>query len=218
MEPRRPNPDEILARILDQESKSQRGRLKIFFGAAAGVGKTYAMLEAAQQRQAAGVDVVVGWVETHGRAETEALLQALDVLPRRAVSYRGTTLGEFDLDAALARRPALLLVDELAHTNAPGARHAKRWQDVDELLQAGLDVYTTVNIQHLESLNDIVAQITGVVVQETVPDRLLEAADEVELVDLAPDELLRRLPAGLVADWEVLRVEKTLPNKALWSE
>ena len=133
-----------------------------------------------------GVDVVVGWVDTHGRAETEALLAELEVLPRRSVAYRGTTLEAFDLDAALARRPALLLVDELAHTNAPGSRHAKRWQDVEELLDAGIDVYTTVNVQHLESLNDVVAQITGVLVRETVPDSILDQADEVELIDLPP--------------------------------
>ena len=157
------------------------------------------MLEAAREQRADGVDVVVGYVETHGRAETEALLRR----PRApaaagTVEYRGTTLAEFDLDAALARRPALILVDELAHTNAPGSRHAKRWQDVEELLDAGIDVYTTLNVQHLESLNDVVAQITGVVVRETVPDSVLERADEVELVDLPPDELLQRLQEGKV--------------------
>lgn len=198
MDDTRPDPDDLLARLRAAETKQTRGRLKVFFGPAAGVGKTFAMLEAAHERQAAGVDVVGGWIDTHGRAETEALLAGLEVLPRRPIAYRGTTVAEFDLDAALARRPALILVDELAHTNAPGARHAKRWQDVEELLQAGIDVYATVNVQHLESLNDVVAQITGVVVRETVPDSILEQADEVELIDLPPDELLQRLRQGKV--------------------
>src|SRR5438132_9806472 len=156
------------------------------------------MLQAAREARADGVDVVVGYVETHGRAETEALLEGLEVLPARVVGYRGATLREFDLDGALARRPTLILVDELAHTNAPGSRHAKRWQDVAELLDAGIEVYTTVNVQHLESLNDVVAQITGVTVRETVPDALLEQADEVELIDLPPDDLLQRLREGKV--------------------
>ena len=198
MHEHRPDPDILLARVQEEETQQGRGKLKIFFGATAGVGKTYAMLEAAQARRKAGVDVVVGWVDTHGRAETDALLAGLEVLPRRTVAYRGTTLGALDLDAAVARRPALLLVDELAHTNAPGARHAKRWQDVAEVLEAGIDVYTTVNVQHLESLNDVVAQITGVLVRETVPDAILEQADEVELIDLPPDELLQRLREGKV--------------------
>jgi two-component system sensor histidine kinase KdpD len=198
MQDNRPDPDTLLARVRAEEAQQGRGKLKIFFGATAGVGKTYAMLEAAHARCKEGVDVVVGWVDTHGRAETEALLAALAVLPRRSVAYRGTTLEAFDLDAALARRPALLLVDELAHTNAPGSRHAKRWQDVEELLDAGIDVYTTVNVQHLESLNDVVAQITGVLVRETVPDSILDQADEVELIDLPPDELLQRLREGKV--------------------
>lgn len=198
MEYQRPDPDEILARILDQESKSRRGRLKIFFGAAAGVGKTYSMLDAAQARRAEGVDVVVGYVEPHGRAETEALLAGLEAIPPRMIDYRGTQLREFDLDAALAHRPALILVDELAHTNAPGSRHPKRWQDVEELLEAGINVYTTVNVQHLESLNDVIAQITGTIVRETIPDSILESADEVELIDLSPDDLLKRLQEGKV--------------------
>ena len=170
----------------------------LFFGAPAGVGKTYAMLEAARALKADGVDVVVGYVETHGRAETEALLEGLEILPARKVAYRGTTLREFDLDAALARRPAVILVDELAHTNAPGSRHAKRWQDVLELVEAGISVYTTMNVQHVESLNDIVAKITGVIVRETVPDSVLERADQIELVDLPPDELIQRLHEGKV--------------------
>jgi two-component system sensor histidine kinase KdpD len=195
---RRPDPDALLARVKDEEARQRRGRLKIFLGAAAGVGKTYAMLEAAQAQREDGVDVVAGLVETHGRAETETLLEGLSVLPTRTVEYRGAQIRELDLDAALARHPALILVDELAHTNAPGSRHAKRWQDVQELLDAGIDVYTTLNVQHLESLNDVVGKITGIVVRETVPNAVFEEADEVELVDLPPDELLQRLREGKV--------------------
>src|SRR5438093_2118221 len=194
----RPDPEALLARAKDEEARKSRGRLKLFFGAAAGVGKTYAMLEAARVLRADGVDVVVGCIETHGRAETEALLEGLEVLSPRIVAYRSTTLKEFDLDAALARRPTVILVDELAHTNAAGSRHAKRWQDVLELLDAGITVYTTLNVQHVESLNDVVAKITGVIVRETIPDSVLERADEIELVDLPPDELLRRLEEGKV--------------------
>ncbi|HJV56690.1 MAG TPA: sensor histidine kinase KdpD, partial [Methylomirabilota bacterium] len=195
---RRPDPDELLARVKEAETRQGRGKLKIFFGAAAGVGKTYAMLEAAREQRAQGVDVVVGWVETHGRVETEALLRDLEILPRRPVEYRGTRLQELDLDAALARRPALILVDELAHTNAPGSRHAKRWQDVLELLDAGINVYSAMNVQHVDSLNDVVAKITGVVVRETVPDSIFEHTDEVELIDLPPDDLLQRLRDGKI--------------------
>ncbi len=194
----RPDPDALLVRVKEEEARQHRGRLKVFFGAAAGVGKTYAMLEAAREQRADGVDVVVGYAETHGRAETQALLEGLEVLPSRAAEYRGAALREFDLDGALARRPAKILVDELAHTNAPGSRHAKRWQDVLELLDAGISVYTTMNVQHVESLNDVVAKITGVVVRETVPDSVLEQADEVELIDLPPDDLLERFKDGKV--------------------
>jgi two-component system sensor histidine kinase KdpD len=194
----RANPDELLARLQADEARTRRGKLKIFFGYAAGVGKTYAMLEAARREKAAGVDVVVGYVEPHGRAETEALLQGLEVLPIRHVPYHGITLREFDLDAALARHPHLILVDELAHTNAEGLRHAKRWQEVEEVLAAGINVWTTLNVQHVESLNDIIAQITGVVVRETLPDAVLERADDIELVDLTPEELMERLKAGKV--------------------
>jgi two-component system sensor histidine kinase KdpD len=194
----RPDPEALLARVKAEEARQRRGKLKIFLGAAAGVGKTYAMLEAAREQKADGVDALVGYVETHGRAETDALLDGLEVLPARTVDYRGTALREFDLDAALARHPALILVDELAHTNAPGLRHAKRWQDVVELLDAGINVYTTMNVQHLETLNDVVAKITGVVVRETVPDSVFEQADEVELIDLPPDELLERFKDGKV--------------------
>lgn len=184
--------------LLEEAKRAERSRLKIFVGAAPGVGKTYAMLQAARERLREGVDVVVGVVETHGRRETEALLEGLPVVPRVTVHYRGRTLQEMDLDAVLARRPALVLVDELAHTNAPGGRHPKRWLDVEEILDAGIDVYTTVNVQHLESLNDVVAQITGVRVRETVPDRILDRADEVKLIDLSPEELVQRLREGKV--------------------
>ncbi|HET8948564.1 MAG TPA: sensor histidine kinase KdpD, partial [Candidatus Polarisedimenticolia bacterium] len=195
---RRPDPDALLAKLKQEERTSSRGRLHIFFGAAAGVGKTYAMLQAAHDRLREGVDVVVGHVDTHGRPETAALVEGLPSVPPREATYRGRVVKEFDLDAALARRPRLLLVDELAHTNVPGSRHERRFQDVEELLRAGIDVHTTLNVQHLESLNDLVAQVTGVVVRETVPDSVLEAADEVELIDLPPDELLARLREGKV--------------------
>ena len=194
----RQDPEALLARVKEEEARARRGKLKVFFGAAAGVGKTYAMLEAAREQRADGVDVVVGYVETHGRAETDALLAGLEILPRQPLEHRGTVLTEFDLDGALRRRPAIMLVDELAHTNAPGSRHTKRWQDVVELLDAGIDVYTTVNVQHVESLNDVVAKITGVVMRETVPDSVFEQADEVELIDLPPDDLLQRFREGKV--------------------
>ncbi|WP_028535262.1 sensor histidine kinase [Paludibacterium yongneupense] len=198
MNDQRPDPDALLNELKREEEAARRGRLKIFFGACAGVGKTYAMLVAARSRQAEGVDVVVGVVETHGRSETAALVQGLTVLPPRKIDYRDRVLDEFDLDAALARKPALILIDEFAHSNIPGSRHPKRWQDVEELLAAGIDVYSTLNVQHLESLNDVVGQITGVVVRETLPDRVFDLADEVALVDLPPDELLTRLQAGKV--------------------
>ncbi|MGJ0483792.1 MAG: DUF4118 domain-containing protein, partial [Methylomicrobium sp.] len=194
----RPDPDALLARVERKQAKSRRGRLKIFFGMAAGVGKTYAMLLAARERRAENLDIVVGLVETHDRPETKALLQGLELLPSRQIDYRGTVLREFDLDAALKRRPSIILVDELAHTNAPGSRHPKRWQDIEELLDAGIDVYTTLNVQHLESLSDDIGQIAGIRIWETVPDTVFEEADEVELVDLPPDELLIRLKEGKV--------------------
>ncbi|MFT3789591.1 MAG: sensor histidine kinase KdpD [Rudaea sp.] len=197
-EERRPAPDELLARMRREEARAQRGRLKIFFGAAPGVGKSYAMLEAARKLEAENVDVVIGYVELHGRPDTEKLLEGLEVLPPQKLEHRGVQLTEFDVDAALKRRPRVICVDELAHSNHLGARHPRRWMDVEELLGAGIDVYTTVNVQHLDSLNDVVAQITGVQVRETVPDRVFDAADEVELVDLPPDELLQRLREGKV--------------------
>ena len=210
MNDERPDPDELLARVREEESRAQRGKLRIFFGYAAGVGKTYAMLAAAQAERAAGTDVVVGYVEPHGRPETEALLEGLESLPVLNVTYRGVTLREFDLDAALARRPDIILVDELAHTNAPGMRHPKRWQDVEELLAAGIDVWTTLNVQHIESLNDVIAQITGVAVRETLPDTVLERADEIELIDITPDELMERLAAGKV--YIPAQAERALKN------
>ena len=194
----RPDPDALLARVQQEKARTRRGRLKIFFGAAPGVGKSYAMLEAARAQNAAGVDVVVGYVELHGRPDTEALLDGLKILPPQKLEHRGIVLAEFDLDACLRRAPAVVAVDELAHTNHPGARHAKRWMDVEELLDAGIDVYTTINVQHIESLNDVVARITGVQVRETIPDKVFDGADEVELVDLPPDELLQRLQDGKV--------------------
>ena len=198
MTDQRPDPDQLLARVTEQEEQAKRGKLKIFFGASAGVGKTYAMLSAARAAKAQGVDVVTGVIETHGRAETLALIGGLDALPLKDVIYRDRTLKEFDLDGALARRPQLVLVDELAHSNVAGSRHPKRWQDVDELLAAGIDVWATMNVQHLESLNDIVSGITGIRVWETVPDRVFDEADEVVIVDLPPDELLQRLMEGKV--------------------
>ncbi len=198
MSDQRPDPDALLRRVSADEARASRGRLKVFFGAAPGVGKTYAMLEAARLKQRAGTDVVIGWVETHGRAETASLAEGIVRLPAREVGHRGVRLREFDLDAALARRPGLLLLDELAHTNAPGSRHPKRWQDARELLEAGIDVWTTLNVQHLESVNDLVERITGVLVRETLPDHVLDEADEVEFVDLAPEDLLRRLAEGRV--------------------
>jgi two-component system, OmpR family, sensor histidine kinase KdpD len=194
----RPNPDELLARVQAEEVKQQRGKLKIFFGMAPGVGKTYAMLQAARRAATEQVDVIVGYVEPHARPETHALVLGLDLMPRRIVHYHGKATEEFDLEAALARKPELILVDELAHTNAEGSTHPKRWQDIEDLLAAGINVYTTLNVQHLESLNDVVAQVTSIPVRETVPDHVFEQADEVELVDLAPDDLIERLREGKV--------------------
>lgn len=190
----RPDPDAIL----DQIKKDIRGKLTVFLGAAAGVGKTYAMLETARERRNEGFDVVAGWVETHGRKETEALLQDLEIIPAQPVKYRGRVFQEMDLDAVIKRRPQIVLVDELAHTNIEGSRHAKRYQDVEELLDAGINVYTTFNVQHIESLNDTVAQITGVQVRETLPDRFLETAAQIKLVDIPAEELIQRLREGKV--------------------
>lgn len=198
MDEYRPDPDALLAAIQKQEARQKRGKLKLFFGMAAGVGKTYAMLDAARQIQAEGVDVVVGYVETHGRTETQMLLDGLEIIPRRKIDYHGTTLEELDVDAVLERKPELVLVDELAHTNVPGSRHTKRFQDVSELLDAGIDVWTTINVQHFESRTDAVRQITGITVHETVPDSLLDMANSIELIDISPDELRKRLAEGKV--------------------
>ncbi|MFS8036157.1 DUF4118 domain-containing protein [Xanthobacter sp. AM11] len=198
---KRPSPEALL----EAAERETRGRLKIFLGAAPGVGKTYEMLSAARARKADGTDVVIGVVETHGRKETEALIEGLEVVARRRTAHRGRTLDEMDLDAILARRPGLVLVDELAHTNAPGSRHAKRYMDVEELIAAGISVYTTLNIQHLESLNDVIAQITRVRVRETVPDAILDRADDIELIDLTPDDLIQRLKDGKVYFRETAR-------------
>lgn len=196
MDINRPDPDELLKNLKSENQK--QGMLKIFLGYVAGVGKTYAMLEAAHQRKAQGVDVVVGYIETHARSETEELVEGLEVLPRKQVEYHNVILPEMDVDLVIQRKPQLVLVDEFAHTNAPGSRHAKRYQDVQEILAAGINVYTTLNIQHLESLNDIVAQVTGVIVRETIPDGVIDEASEIEVIDLPPDELLVRLNEGKV--------------------
>ncbi|MFZ0097529.1 MAG: sensor histidine kinase KdpD [Gemmobacter sp.] len=193
-DPSRPDPEALLP----EARRESRGRLKVFLGAAPGVGKTYAMLEAARHRAAEGVKVLVGVVETHGRAETEAMLRGLEVLPRRPVYHNGRILHEMDAEALIARRPGLALIDELAHSNLSGGRHEKRWQDVEDVLAAGIDVYTTLNVQHVETLNDTVARITGIRVRETVPDSVLQGADEIELIDMPPDELIARLRAGKV--------------------
>lgn len=190
----RPSPDALL----EQAARETRGRLKIFLGAAPGVGKTYEMLMSGRARKADGADTVIGIVETHGRSETEALVEGLEIVPRAQVSYRGHTLDEMDIDTVLARRPQLVLVDELAHSNAPGSRHPKRYQDVEEILSHGIDVYTTLNIQHVESLNDVVAQITRIRVRETVPDSIIDRADDIELIDLTPDDLIKRLNEGKI--------------------
>ncbi|TJW88071.1 MAG: sensor histidine kinase KdpD, partial [Mesorhizobium sp.] len=190
----RPSPDALL----EHAEREGRGRLRIFLGAAPGVGKTYEMLMAGRARRADGIDVVIGVVETHGRKETQALVDGYEVIPRREVEYRGRTLDEMDIDAIQKRRPALVLVDELAHTNAPGSRHPKRYLDVQEILTHGIDVYTTLNIQHVESLNDVVAQITRVRVRETVPDSIIDEADDIEVIDLTPNDLIQRLREGKV--------------------
>ena len=198
MDNQRPNPDELLEQIRKEEKAKSGGKLKIFFGYAAGVGKTYSMLEAAREQASANVDIVVGYVQPHARPETEAIMLGMELLPLKEVEYKGIKLKEFDLDAALARKPAVIIVDEFAHTNAPGLRHTKRWQDVEELLDAGISVYTTLNVQQLESLNDIVAKISSIAVRETIPDTVFDKADEIELVDLPPEDLLQRFEEGKV--------------------
>ncbi|MCX6332879.1 MAG: sensor histidine kinase KdpD, partial [Bacteroidia bacterium] len=194
----RPDPDELLALLKIEEEKSKRGRLKIFFGMCAGVGKTYTMLQTAQAEKLKGNDIVIGYVETHNRKETAELAEGFELIPRKIYPYKSTAVEEMDLDAIIARKPKIALVDELAHTNAPGSRHMKRYQDVLEILDNGIDVYTTVNVQHLESRSDTVAQITGIIVRETIPDEIFENADEIEVIDLPPDELIQRLSDGKV--------------------
>lgn len=194
----RPDPDSLLSIVKKDRSLNSRGRLKVFFGASAGVGKTYAMLLAAHRKLEEGVDVVIGTIESHGRTQTAELIDGLQVIPLREIIHRGVTLYEFNLEGALERKPSLILMDEFAHTNAPGSRHPKRWQDVDELLSHGIDVYTTLNVQHLESINDMVAKLTGIVVRETVPDSIFDSADEISLIDIPSDELLKRLYDGKV--------------------
>ena len=194
----RPDPDALLAQVPGRRDAEAPGKLKIFLGYIAGVGKTYEMLKAAHLKKDEGIDVRIGYVEPHGRRETEMLMEGLPVIPVRTIEYHGVKLPEMDLDAILSARPRLVLVDELAHTNVPGSRHPKRYQDVEELLADGIDVYSTLNVQHIESLNDVVAQITGVIVQEKIPDRVIDEAAEIEVVDLAPPELLQRLREGKV--------------------
>src|SRR5664279_449783 len=194
----RPDPDELLASLKLNEEKSKKGKLKIFFGMCAGVGKTYTMLQTAQAEKLKGCDIIIGYVETHKRKETAELVKGFEIIPRRIYQYKSTSVEEMDLDAIIARKPQIVLVDELAHTNAPGSRHAKRYQDVLEILDNGINVYTTVNVQHLESRSDTVAQITGIIVRETLPDEIFENADEIEVIDLTPDELLQRLSEGKV--------------------
>src|SRR5262245_23572014 len=193
---KRPSPDALLEAA--RRESEQTGRLKIFVGAAPGVGKTYEMLQSAHARRKAGIDVVVGFVETHGRAETEALVRGLEIVPRKRLEDRGQILEEMDVDAVIVRGPKLVLVDERGRTNAAGSRHPKRYLDVEELRSHGIDVYTAVNIQHIESLNDVVAQITHVRVRETVPDSIFDRADAIELIDLTPDDLIQRLKEGKV--------------------
>ena len=194
----RPDPDALLASVNRDQARARRGQLKVFFGMCPGVGKTYAMLKAAHQELHDGQEVVVGIVETHGRAETEALLAGLTILPRKQIAHREVQLTELDLESILARKPRLVLVDEFAHTNAPGSRHPKRYQDVIELLDAGIDVFTTLNVQHIESRADAVRQITGATVHETVPDSVFELVDQIELIDLTPEALRERLSEGKV--------------------
>jgi two-component system sensor histidine kinase KdpD len=194
----RPNPDELLASLINEEEKSKRGKLKIFFGMCAGVGKTYTMLQTAHAEKLKGSDIIIGYIETHSRKETAELVEGFELIPRETHDYKSTPVQEMDLDAIISRKPQIVLVDELAHTNAPGSRHTKRYQDVQEILENGINVYTTLNVQHLESRSETVAQITGIIVRETLPDEIFESADEVEVVDLSPDELLERLSEGKV--------------------
>lgn len=213
MEEMRPDSEQLLKRIQYEEKREQektRGKMKVFLGYAAGTGKTYAMLEAAHEAEKSGIDVVAGYIEPHNRPDTEALREGLEEIPPLMVDYKGIRLREFDLDAALKRRPQLLLVDELAHTNVRGCRNEKRYQDVMELLQAGISVYSTVNIQHLESLNDLVGSITGIQVRERIPDYVFDQADQVEVIDIEPDDLIRRMKEGKI--YGESQAERALSN------
>jgi len=194
----RPDPDSILASIKNEEAKSIQGKLKIFLGMSAGVGKTYTMLEVAHEAKKEGKDIIIGYVETHNRQETEKLTKGLELIPRKSIEYKGISVEEMDIDSVLQRKPAIVLVDELAHTNAPGSRHIKRYQDVIELLENGINVFTTLNVQHIESRTDIVAEITGIKIHETVPDSVVDLADDIEIIDLPPEDLLKRLAEGKV--------------------
>jgi two-component system sensor histidine kinase KdpD len=198
MKENRPDPERLLKRIQEEEKKEQHGKLKIYLGAAPGVGKTHSMLEDALDKRAQGLDIALGIVETHGRREIESLVTKFEILPRQSIEYHGQKLLEFDIDAVLKRNPAVVLIDEMAHTNIPGLRHSKRWQDIKEILDRGIDVYTTLNVQHIESLNDVVSQIIHTRVKETVPDSMLKLASSIELVDLPPEDLLKRLQEGKV--------------------
>ena len=209
----RPDPEKLLRQIQQEEQKEKkkkRGKFSIFLGYAAGVGKTYAMLDAAHQAQKNGIDVVAGYIEPHARPETRAMMEGLEVLPPLMVEYKGIELREMDLDAVLKRRPQLALVDELAHTNAKGLRHQKRYEDIEEILDAGIDVYTTVNIQHLESLNDIVGSITGIHMKERVPDTVFDSADQVKIIDIEPETLIQRLQEGKI--YKSIQAERALNN------
>jgi two-component system sensor histidine kinase KdpD len=194
----RPDPDELLASIKLEEDQNKKGKLKIFFGMCAGVGKTFSMLESAHIDKSNGKDIVIGYIETHNRPDTNELIKGFEIVPRKVIEYKGTKLEDADTEAIITRKPDIVLIDELAHTNVPGSRHLKRYQDVLDILDIGIDVYTTLNVQHLESRTDTVSQITGIVVRETVPDEIFEKADEVELVDITPDELLQRFADGKV--------------------
>jgi len=206
----RPDPDELLASIKLEEDQGQRGKLKIFFGMCAGVGKTYSMLESAHIDKSGGKDIVIGYVETHKRPDTNELLTGFEIIPRKTYNYKGTQMEEADIESIISRKPDIVLIDELAHTNVPGSRHLKRYQDIQDILDSGIDVYTTLNVQHLESRTDTVSQITGIIVRETVPDDIFEKAEEVELVDITPDELLQRFADGKVYTHE--RSEEAVRN------
>ena len=198
----RPDPDELLASLQNEEMREKRGKLKIFFGMCAGVGKTYTMLQTAKAEKLKGSDVIIGYIETHNREETAKLVEGFEIIPRKTYEYKSTFVHDMDLDAIIARKPQIVLIDELAHTNVPGCRHIKRYQDVQEILENGINVYTTLNVQHLESRSETIAQITGIIIHETLPDEIFENTDEVELIDITSEELLQRLKEGKVYSHE----------------